>query len=206
MKKLAIIGAGGHGKVVADSAEQSGWDKIEFFDDNWPKLQLNHFWPVTGNLVSLFKRASEFDGLILAIGNNRLRLALSEKLIDKKFQLVKIIHPTAVISKYTEIGPGTVVFAGSIINPGTKIGVAAIINTGATVDHDCVLGDGVHISPGAHLAGGVTVGDCSWIGIGSCVRQQIVIGNEVIIGAGASVVKNIPNGKIVTGVPAVEMR
>ncbi len=199
------MGAGGHGKVVADSAELAGWKHIEFFDDNWPERELYQGWPITGNLSLLYHRAAEFDGFIVAIGNNKVRLELSEQLIDNHLNLVTIVHPSAIISRYTEIGPGTVLFACSVVNSGTKIGIASIINTAATIDHDCVLGKGVHISPGAHLGGEVIVGDCSWVGIGSAVRQQIIISDEVIVGAGASVVKNISKQKTVVGVPAVDL-
>lgn len=206
MKRLAIIGGGGHGKVVADCAELLGWNHIQFFDDLWPDLLMNEIWPVSGKSDSFFNRVSEFDGCVVAIGNNRVRLALSKKIIDKGFQLATLIHPSAIISRYSHISNGTVVFAGAVINPGTKIGIASIINTSASVDHDCILGDAVHISPGAHIAGGVTIGDYSWIGIGASIKQTIHIGNEVIVGAGAAVVKNVATGKTVIGVPAVEMR
>ena len=87
-------------------------------------------------------------------------------------------------------------------NVDSRIGIGAIINTDATVDHDCVLGSAVHVSPGAHLAGGVCVGDRSWVGIGSAVRQLARIGSDVMVGAGAAVVADIPDGCVVTGVPA----
>lgn len=206
MNRLAIIGAGGHAQVVAESAELSGWNYIELFDDNLFKKEVSHVWPITGKINSLYSRTSEFDGFIVAIGNNKIRLKLSQELLAQGLNLVSIIHPSAVVSRYAEIGPGTVLFAGSIVNHGAKIGIASIINTAATIDHDCVLGKGVHVSPGAHLAGEVIVGNHSWIGIGAVVRQQIVISSEVIVGAGAAVVKNIPMQKTVAGVPAVDLR
>lgn len=205
MNKLAIIGAGGHGRVVADAAELNGWNQIEFFDDRWPEHQTNMIWPIVGNVADLFKRTTAFDGLIVALGDNQKRLAVSQQIIALGLPLVSIIHPKATVSRYAQLELGTVVFAGAIINFGTTIGIAAIINTGATIDHDCVLGQSVHISPGAHLAGGVEVGDLSWIGIGASVKQGIKIGRQVVIGAGAAVIKNFNDGKKAAGVPALEI-
>ena len=204
MKKLGIIGAGGHGKVVADAAELAGWDSVVFFDDTWPDRHSNQAWPIVGNLKMLLMDWSNFDGIIVAIGDNSRRLLWTKKLITQQAPLVSIVHPASTVSRYAKLGSGVVVYAGAIINPGANIGLATIINTGASVDHDCHLGESVHISPGAHLAGGVVVGDCSWIGIGASVRQNIVIGPYVTVGAGAAVVSDIRNGITVIGVPAIE--
>lgn len=206
MTRLAIIGAGGHAKVVADSAELSGWEHIELFDDHLFQQEVNYAWPITGKLSDVYSRAKEFDGVIVAIGNNAIRLKFSLELLERGLNLITVIHPSAVLSRHATIEPGSVLFAGSVVNPGAKIGMATIINTAATIDHDCILGAGVHVSPGAHLAGGVEVGAQSWIGIGAVVRQQIIIGSDVIVGAGAAVVKNIPMQRTVAGVPAVDLR
>jgi sugar O-acyltransferase (sialic acid O-acetyltransferase NeuD family) len=204
-KKLAIIGASGHGKVVADAALTGGWDEIMFFDDAWPELTEVGVWQVVGNTRQLLEQGVCFEGAVVAIGDNLIRLEKQHKIEQAGIPLVTIIHPSAVVSPYSEIGKGSVVFAGAVINAFAKIGYGCIINTGSTIDHDCVLADGVHVSPGAHLGGNVHVGKAAWVGIGSSVRQCIQIGENVVVGAGAAVVNDIEPGFTVIGVPARAM-
>lgn len=202
MKCLAILGASGHGKVIADSAEQTGWDQIVFFDDAWPSLQANGRYVVAGDTEALLKRLGEYQGVIVGIGNNAIRMKKHRLLAEHGAPLASIIHPSACISPHAHIGPGTAVMANAVINTDSRLGLSCIVNTGATIDHDCMIGDGVHVCPGAHVAGGVEIGNDSWIGIGSCVRQSIVIGRNLMVGAGAAVVSDVPNGCTVVGVPA----
>lgn len=202
MKRLAVLGASGHGKVVADCAELCGWGEVSFFDDAWPDLQSKGAWRVHGDTAALLESISEFEGVVVAIGNNAIRQAKLNALFEAGAILAVLIHPAAVLSRYAVIGAGSVVLAGAVVNVDCHIGVGAIINTGATVDHDCVLGEAVHISPGVHLAGGVSVGSLSWVGIGASVRQLVRIGSDVMIGAGAAVVADVPDACTVAGVPA----
>ena len=204
--KLAILGASGHGKVVADTAECCGWQTVDFFDDAWPKLQKNSVWPVVGDTAALMKRLADFDGVVVAIGNNRIRHAKLLELRGAGACLVTLVHPAAIVSRYAAIGQGAVILSGAVINTDACIGQGSILNTGCSIDHDCVLGDAVHISPGARLAGGVQVGDLSWVGIGASVRQLVRIGERVMVGAGSAVVSDIPNDVTVAGVPAKRMR
>jgi sugar O-acyltransferase (sialic acid O-acetyltransferase NeuD family) len=202
MKTLAILGASGHGKVVADAALCSGWDAVVFFDDKWPELEKIGLWNVVGNTDSLLTTGDHYDEVIVAIGSNRTRIEKINQLRRAGISLATIVHPSALLSSYVTIEAGSVVFAGAIINIDCSLGVGCIINTGATLDHDCTLGKAVHIAPGVNLAGGVYVGHLSWLGIGSSVRQNIIIGSEVIIGAGAVVVHDIHDNCTALGVPA----
>jgi sugar O-acyltransferase (sialic acid O-acetyltransferase NeuD family) len=202
VKKLAIIGAGGHGRVVADAAEASGWERIDFFDNSWPEKKCNAVWDVVGDLTSLKESITRYDGVIVAIGNNKTRLQMMRELELLNPYWVNIIHPRAILSTYVEMGMGVVVFAGAVVNAMTKIGDAVIINTGATVDHDCVLSDGTHISPGVNLAGGVLIGQKTWIGIGSAIKENIQIGCNVTVGAGSVVIKDISDNQLAYGAPA----
>jgi len=202
MKKLAIYGAGGHGRVVADTANILGWQEIFFYDDSWPEYQANSIWPVVGDFKSLLIDLPKFNGVIIAFGDCLIRLKKTRELQQANAPIISLVHPMAYLSKNTILGIGSVVFAGAVINIGANIGEACIINTGSTVDHDCILGPGVHICPGAHLSGGVEVGEASWIGVGSCVRQSIRIGINTMIGAGAVVVKDVPSGTTIIGVSA----
>ena len=190
MNRLIIIGAGGHGRVVADIASVP----TVFLDED-TSLQ-----GVAGTPSELSSLAVDGDGVIVAIGDNNTRL---EVLGDIE-QATTILHRSSVVSDSATLGFGTVVFAGAIINAYATLGIGCIVNTGATVDHDCLLADGVHISPGANLGGNVTVGECSWVGIGACVKNGVSIGKNVIVGAGAAVVQDVPDNVTVVGVPAKE--
>lgn len=201
MSRLAILGASGHGKVVADAAECAGWKEIVFYDDNWQTYTFDSAWEVIGGTKELIKVLGKYDGVIVAIGDNLTRLIKLALLFDKGTNVISVIHPNATVSKYSNVGLGTVIMAGVVVNAGTDIGMGCIINTGASIDHDCVLADGVHVSPGAHLAGGVKIGEYSWVGIGSSINQQIQVGSHTIIGAGAAVIKDIPEHSTVVGVP-----
>lgn len=200
--RLAIFGAGGHGKVVADMAECLGWNEIIFYDDTWPARTNIHHWNIVGNYQQLRQQWQHYDGIIIAIGQGKVRLQRIDELIELGANLCTLIHPSAYVSEYVHLDKGSVVMANASINAFTSIGRGGIINTNASVDHDCSIGHGVHICPGSHLAGGVHVGDHSWIGIGSNVIQQVHIGQDVIVGAGSVVLKNISSGTTVIGSPA----
>ncbi|WP_412481686.1 acetyltransferase [Pseudomonas asiatica] len=205
MKRLAILGGSGHGKVIADTAELNGWSSIVFFDDAWPSRMRNGKWEIVGTSVHLLQRLHEFEGVVVAIGDNSIRYEKSNLLLSQGAILATLVHPAATVSAYANIGAGSVVFAGAVINAGACVGLCGILNTGCSVDHDCVLGDSVHISPGGRLAGGVMVGDRVWVGIGACVKQLVSIGADAVVGAGAAVVSDVGGGTTVVGVPARAM-
>ena len=205
MAKLAILGASGHGKVLADIALLTGWDEIDFFDDRFPVLSQLEQWDVVGNTEQLLQQLFNYDGVIVGIGNNRIRLEKQNKLFKLDAPLISLIHPRAIISTMSEIGIGSVIMANAVINSFSQIGQACIINTAATIDHDCKLADGVHISPGSHLAGGISIGIGSWVGIGANIVQLVTIGDNVIIGAGSTVIHSISSSQTVIGSPAKPM-
>lgn len=201
-KSIAILGASGHGKVLAELAELNGYTHIAFFDDTWPeKAQLEH-WSIVGDSSVLFDSLEYFDACIVAIGNNSVRLNKLVALQKNKASLVSLIHPKATVSRYAQLGIGSVVMANATINPFARVGMGGIINTGAVVEHDCILGRVVHLSPNSALAGGSHLGDGVWLGIGSVTKQLVRIGTNTIIGAGAVVTKDIPSNVIAVGIPA----
>lgn len=202
---LAVLGAGGHGRVVADCAERLGWSQIAFFDDN-PDAEKPGPWELAGTGADLLASVMDFDAFIVGIGNNRIRLERQQALVAAGGRVATLIHPAATVSRHAVIGAGSVVFAGAVVNPGAAVGLACILNTGCGIDHDDRLADGVHVSPGAHLGGGVSVGEASWIGLGASVREGISIGRDVRAGAGAVVVRNIADGLTVVGNPARDMK
>jgi sugar O-acyltransferase (sialic acid O-acetyltransferase NeuD family) len=204
MKDLAILGASGHGKVVAEVAELNGWC-VTFFDDAFPDITQVAHWKVVGRSERLIANLHQFDGCMVAVGDNRIRLQKQSYLQSHGLECIVLIHPTATVSSYARLGKGTVVMSSAVINPFARVGECAIINTGATIDHDCILAESVHVSPGASLAGGVSVGALSWIGIGASVIQGVTIGPRAIVGAGAVVVTDIGADSKVVGVPAKEI-
>lgn len=199
MKDLIIIGASGHGKVVADIAKRCGYRNIVFLDNN-PNLSVSGGYPVLGSEDIV----DELDGnLFVAIGNGQVREKLMKRFQQRFFPV--LIHPNATVAEDVEIQCGTVVMAGVVINPGVKIGRGCIVNTSSSVDHDCVVGDFSHISVGAHLSGTVVVGDRVWTGAGATVSNNVNICSNTIIGAGAVVIHDIEEEGTYIGVPAKRM-
>ncbi len=202
-KRLLILGASGHGRVVADCARAQGaWSEILFFDDRWPKLTQNATWAVAGGSDQIVGAARSDDELFVAIGHSATRVRFLNAFMHAGARLATIIHPNASVSVGASIGAGSIVVAGAVVNIGASIDVGCIVNTGASVDHDCKLGAGVHVCPGGRLAGDVKVGAGSWVGIGAAVKQGVTIGENVTIGAGAAVVHDVEGHQTVVGVPA----
>lgn len=204
MIKRYILGAGAHGRVVADILRSQGMLLDGFIDDDTSLLKmLVADCPVVGSwdVVRVVMKPGDTE-IIVALGNAPLRLRLARQIQDNGFALLNAIHANAVISPAASLGKGICVCAGAVVNPGAVIGDAVIINTGATVDHDCIVGDGVHISPGVHLAGRVTIGSLSFLSTGISVAPRVQIGANSILGAGSVVVKDIPDGVLAYGVPA----
>lgn len=203
---LLIVGAGGHGRVVADAARLSGqWERIAFIDDRYPELVSAGVWSVIGTVAELDNLVSAWGKIVIAIGDNAIRIEILERTKSYGFDIVSIIHPSVQMAKDVLIGDGSVVFANAVINTGSELGIACIVNTAATVDHDNRIGDCVHISPGVNLGGNVDIGIRSWVGIGASVIHGCAIGRDVIVGAGAVVTEDIGDGLTVVGVPAREL-
>lgn len=199
--KLIIIGASGHGKVVADIAIKMGkWNSISFLDDD-NSLSSSMDIDVIGPSDDYVKYLKECD-FFVAIGNNTIRRRLLNKLELDGAKIPVLIHPNAILGEKVDLGLGSVIIAGAVINCCTRIGKGCIINTGATVDHDNIIGDYVHISPGVHTAGSVHVGEMSWLGIGSIISNNVAITDNCVIGAGAVVIHNINQPGTYVGIPA----
>ena len=201
-KSVIVIGASGHGKVVADIIRCAGDEVAGFLDDN--KKSLNNFigYPVLGSVTEYEKFLESY--FVVAIGNAEIRQKIADRLQGVKWYTA--IHPSAVISQIdVEIGEGTVVMANAVVNSGVSIGKHCIINSGAVVEHDNIIEDFVHISVGVKLAGTVHIGKRSWIGIGAVISNNISVCPDCMIGAGGVVVKDISDSGIFVGVPVKKL-
>lgn len=198
--RLIIIGASGHGKVVADIAlKMQRWREVVFLDDN-ESLETVLGLEVIGKSSDAIKFIQN-SNIFVAIGNNATRESIQKQLELAGAQIPVLIHPNAIIAEQVELGAGTVVMPGAVINSCSRIGKGCIINTGATIDHDNVIGDYVHISPGVNTAGNVTVGNRTWIGIGSIVSNNVNITDSCIVGAGSVVIDDITEPGTYVGAP-----
>ncbi len=200
-KRLLIVGAGGHGKVVADIAmKMSLWESIAFLDDN------DSLGEVLGlKVIDKATEATKYvrdSDLFVAIGNDTIRERTQRELESAGAELPVLIHPHAVIAQDVELGVGSVVMAGVVINSCTRIGRGCIINTGATIGHDNIIEDFVHVSPGVNTGGSVRIGTGTWIGLGSKIVNNVNITGGCTVGAGAVVVKDITIAGTYVGVPA----
>lgn len=198
--KLIIIGASGHGKVVADVAmHMKKYSSIAFLDDD-ESLKESLGIPVLGKTINAIDYMRTAD-LFVAIGNAEKRKKIQDNLEKQGVLFTVLIHPNAIIGTNVHISAGTVIMAGGIVNSDARIGRGCIINTNSSVDHDCSLADFVHVSIGAHIAGGVTIGESTWIGAGATVSNNVKICSSCMIGAGAVVIHDIGEKGTYVGVP-----
>lgn len=204
---MIIIGAGGHGQVVAEAllaaraSQQRDMDLLGYADDDpglWGQTLIG--LRVLGSVTAALEQPH--DAVIVAVGANHVRHEISARLTASGESLVSAIHPAAVVSPHAQIGPGCMVLAGAVVNAGARLGTSVIVNTCASVDHHSVLGDGVHIAPGAHTGGEVIIGRGALVGIGASVSPRCTIGAWAVIGAGATVIHDIPAGCTAIGTPA----
>jgi sugar O-acyltransferase (sialic acid O-acetyltransferase NeuD family) len=204
--RIVIVGAGGHGQVVADVfAASRGRAEVThvigYVDDRNGLLGVTFAGvSVLGSLALLDE--IDVDALVVAIGDNETRAAITRSLESQGKQFAVACHPSAIIAAGVTLGDGCMVCAGAIVNTGSRIGRGAILNTGCTVDHHTIVGNFAHIAPGAHMGGDVNVGELAFVGIGAVVLPRMRIGAGSTVGAGAVVTRDVPPGVTVTGVPA----
>ncbi|HKY37041.1 MAG TPA: acetyltransferase [Polyangiaceae bacterium] len=207
--RLVVLGAGGHGKVVADAARAAGLRVLAFADADPSRRGAQVFGlPVLeGQLDELcLYCAREGAAVVVAIGHNRARQAAFDGLRARGARLASVVHPSALISPDVIVGAGAVIFAGAIVNVSSVIGDNAIVNTGARLDHDNVLGAHAHVSPGVCTGGEVRIGEGTHLGVGVNVRNRVSIGAWSLVGVGAAVVGDLPDGVVAYGVPARTVR
>ena len=200
--RLIVVGAGGHAGVVVEVARSAGWDPQAAFDpDRQGALSGVPIVGDDGDIADYLKMTS-ISSAVVAIGDNRSRVRLANKIRSLGCATPAITHPSAHVSSSAKIAQGVVVMPGAVINANADIADYCIVNSGAIIEHDCVLEPGVHAAPGSVLGGTCRVGKSVLIGLGAVVRPGIAIGDGTIIGAGAVVVSDMPGGVTAVGVPA----
>ena len=196
MNRLIIIGAGGHGKVIADAALKNGYTNICYVDDRAIGDVMG--FPVIGTTADVECLNDGNTDFVIGIGNNAIRKTIAE---IHNVNWVSIVHPSAQIAFNAEVGKGTVIMANAVVNVCATVGNHCIINTGAIVEHDNVIENYAHISPNVALGGTVHIGSLTHVGIGATVKNNTEICSDCTIGAGAVVVKNIKEPGTYVGVP-----
>jgi acetyltransferase EpsM len=196
-KEVAVIGAGGHAKVVASTLLAAGFRVGGFYDDDaekWGKYIFDI--PVVGSIDEL--KQTKHALAIIGLGDNKARKKIANEL---DLDWVTVVHPFAWVHPDVRLGVGTLVCAGAVVQAGARIGAHTILNTKASVDHDCYVGDYVHIAV-AHLAGGASADDGAFLSLGSTVLPNLSVGAWAHLGAGSIATKNIPPGSTAVGNPA----
>lgn len=202
-----LVGAHGHARVCLEALEDAMSmpavrvvGAVSLDGSGAPDLGT----PMLGRDADLSAIAREHGvtTVFVAIGDNRVRAAVTERLLAEGFRLATAVSRFAMVSNTARIDDGAALLPGAVVNAATRIGRGAIVNTNASVDHDCEIGAFVHIAPGTAIAGGVTIGDGTLLGIGSRVLPGVTIGTGAVVGAGAVVVRDVPPGTVVVGVPA----
>lgn len=191
---MFIYGGSGHSKVIIDCLESLNIQIDGIFDDD---INIKNVFEFI--MLGIYDRNYLIEKeIIIAIGNNKIRKEISQKIFHK---FGKIIHPSAMTQRHVSIGEGSVIFHNSIIQSNSIIENHVIINTRASIDHDCIIHDFAHIGPGAILCGSVEVGEGTLVGAGAIVIPNIKIGKWVTIGAGTVIIENIPDYAVVVGNP-----
>lgn len=205
-RPVIVIGAGGHGQVVADALQASGRMVLGFVERVAPSGATVAGLPVLGDDAWLksdggYDLANGVGGAGERAGGGRRR-EVQERLEAAGFSFVDVRHPAAIVSAGAEIGPGAQLLARAVVQTGARVGRGAIVNTGAIVEHGCRVGAFTHCATGAILCGDVTVGSDAHVGAGAVIRQGVTLEDKVVVGAGAVVLGPGTGQGPLVGVPA----
>jgi sugar O-acyltransferase (sialic acid O-acetyltransferase NeuD family) len=203
---LVVFGSGGHAKVVVEAALARAPDLEIIILDDEPVTDPRSIMGI--DVLGDLSRLSSLRGtpVIVAVGDNQSRARLMRSLKDDGHPLASVIHPAAIVAPSVEIEGGVFVSAGAIVIAEARIGAGAIINTGASIDHDCIIGEAAHVAPGAHLCGNVRIGARTLVGVGTSIRPGISVCDDVVLGAGSVVVRDIIESGTFAGNPAHRVR
>ncbi len=204
-KNLILVGGGGHCKSVIEAAESAGYNILGVLDtpENVGKQVLAYSVIGTDDDIPQYVDKAEFVITVGFIKNPALRIKLYNKVKAAGGRLATIIASTAHVSKYAELGEGTVIMHHAFVNAGAKIGDNCIINTFVNIEHDAEVGNQCHISTGTMVNGECKIGENCFIGSQSVCANCIEIVSDIIVGAGSVVRKSIRVKGIYAGNPAI---
>lgn len=204
---IFVYGASRQGSVVIGVLQAQGYRVLGFIDDN-PRLYDSSFkgLPVYPGSDWIQNHSRPDRSVIVAIGNNDVRVRIGQRLRASGLRLVNAIHPSAVLMQDVRLGSGVLICAGAVVITGTTLQDDTVINTGATVDHDSVIEQGAYLAPGVHTAGCVTIRKCAFVGSGTVIGPGVVIGEGSIVGAGSLVLQDVPPQMLAYGSPAKPVR
>jgi len=195
---IALMGPGGQARVTLDAALAAGIEVTGLLDDSG---RADYFGiPVLGSVVDWRKQHGA--SFIVGMSDARQRVRLGEAIIEAGAEVLQVVHPTAWVSPFASLGRGVCVMHGAAVHPDTVIGDFAILNARASVDHDGDIGRGVTLGPGTTFPGTVRVGEYASVGAGVVARPGVTIGARAVIGAGAVLTKDVPEGETWAGNPA----
>ena len=199
-KIVAILGAGGHSRVIASILHELKFPILGFFDDSFHGKEIIQGAPVLGNFEDILNYKDRICSAYLAIGQNDLRERIYSFLQTHGFKMPPLVHPTALIAEDAIIGEGSVVCMGAIVATEVKVGKGVIINTGSSVDHECKIGDFVHLAPKVVVGGRAQIESFTFVGINACIADKIYIGERATVGAGSVVLRDIGQGQAAVGI------
>lgn len=207
MERLLIIGAGAQARYLlnlnACTVKMEVIGLLDTFDnpDFWGKEIMGT--RVLGNLELLDQYLPSASLKVMtAISNVHLKMDVAQKLKTAGYSFCSLIHPSASLAADVEIGEDVLINAGVVVEPGACIGNHVIIHANCVVEHDNVLEDFVNLAPAVAMAGRVKVRRGATVYTGAKVIPDIEIGENAVVGAGAVVIRDVPPGVCVAGVPA----
>jgi UDP-perosamine 4-acetyltransferase len=202
--RVLIVGAGGHARVCLEALQDDPGHLVVGVVSSDGTAITGLGVPVLGLDADLAQVARDngVDRVFVAIGDNTARSAVTHRCEADGLTPETAMSRFAMVSNTAIVLAGAALLPGAVVNAGTTIGRGTIVNTNASVDHDCVVGEFVHVAPGVAIAGGVNIGSGTLIGIGARVLPNLTIGARAVVGAGAVVVNDVPDGAMVTGMPA----
>jgi len=200
-KTLAILGAGGFGAEVLESARAVGWIKHVFFDDAPGIVGLTISGAVCEGSLEAFL-ASELLAFVIAIGNNRVRHDWGERLRKAGKRQTILVHPSAVVSPSAVLSAGTIIAPLVFIGPNVRVGRDVIVNVGASIGHDAVLGDAVQVCPGVRVSGWASIEEGAFVGSNAVIAPRVSVKSWAKVAAGSFATRDVQADTLVMGVPA----
>lgn len=209
--RIAVFGASGHGRVVAEAVEEAGIHQVAgWIDSTKTAGEMVHGRLVLGPEESMPRLVARkaIEGVVIAVGDNWQRSRIVERLQEAMGTVLfpAVVHPRAIVSRTAQIGEGTVILSGAAVAAGAQVGRFCILNTNSSLDHDGVMEDFSSLAPNVATGGNVRIGTCSAICIGARIAHRINVGDHSVVGAGATVLSEIPDHSLVYGTPATVIR